>query len=180
MQFEEDTTKEERDFFVSKYYNVNLVADDHTHCTCCNMHIGTAPANEKTIRMHPILRVTQCIKCFRFYNSGEFDKGEDGSELYCRWCGQGKLQIFFLFKFTSMTVQLNLTNLMSIGGEVFCCATCPYVFCQKCILRNLSRTGLNEVLANDNWRCYKCVPQPIYKLRAQHWALTNFIAKQLK
>lgn len=91
MQFEEDTTKEERDFFVSKYYNVNLVADDHTHCTCCNMHIGTAPANEKTIRMHPILRVTQCIKCFRFYNSGEFDKGEDGSELYCRWCGQGKL-----------------------------------------------------------------------------------------
>lgn len=91
MEFEDGTTSAERQHYVRLYTNVNLVADKRIHCTCCNTHIGTAPAAEKMVYMHPVLRVTQCVKCYKFYNSGEFDKGEDGSELYCRWCGQGML-----------------------------------------------------------------------------------------
>lgn len=74
------------------------------HCTACNDHLGSAPNMQYKRYIHPLLKVLQCKKCFDFYGSGEFDKDEDGSELYCRWCGQ--------------------------GGKVLCCAHCCYVFCQ--------------------------------------------------
>lgn len=90
MEFEQDTTPEERNYYAQQYPNVKSVADKRSHCTSCNIHIGTPPSADDYIQIHPVLRVTQCFKCYKFYNDGEFDRDEDGSELHCRWCGQGK------------------------------------------------------------------------------------------
>lgn len=82
--------------------------------------------------MHPVLRVTQCMKCNRFYNSGGFDKGEDGSELYCRWCGQGVDNMSYTHYIKCQIFNIVIIYKIQLsGGEVYCCSNCPYVFCKK-------------------------------------------------
>lgn len=88
----------------SMFLELEEVKTVKMHCTGCDKHIGSAPNSLHVRFQHPLLKVLLCGSCFEFYCSGEFEKGEDGSELYCRWCGD--------------------------GGNVFCCSTCPFVFCR--------------------------------------------------
>lgn len=142
-----DVSKEERAFFKCAYPKVDAVASKKLHCTSCNRHIG-ATASRSTIAMHPILRVTMCRRCVSFYNRGNFSVDEDGSDMYCRWCGQ--------------------------GGNVYCCSDCPYVFCRNCIVRNYSVKTLDKIINADAWRCFSCNPSVLWPLRAKHWALSNY------
>lgn len=82
----------------------NPVQFTKIHCTACNIHLGSALDGQGNRFVHPLLKVLICKNCYHFYTSGEFEKDEDGSELYCRWCGQ--------------------------GGQVMCCSNCEMVFCK--------------------------------------------------
>lgn len=81
-----------------------MIQHTKIHCTACNKHLGSSLNNQIDRFVHPMLKVLVCRSCLEFYMSGEFEKDEDGSELYCRWCGQ--------------------------GGKVLCCTKCAFVFCQ--------------------------------------------------
>ncbi|XP_018324269.1 uncharacterized protein LOC108736369 isoform X2 [Agrilus planipennis] len=124
------------------------------HCTACQEHLGTAPVNQNKRYIHPLLKVILCKHCYDFYCSGEFEKDEDGSELYCRWCGE--------------------------GGNVLCCAACPYVFCKKCIWKNLGRKKLEEVKESDDWLCFVCVPSQMISLRVMTRALYEYTLSEIK
>lgn len=152
LLFEEDTIGSVKDYFAKEYPNLNNIVKEKLHCTACDTHIGSAPIIESIVRTHNILKVTVCQSCYTFYNSGEFEKGEDGYELFCRWCGQ--------------------------GGEVYCCCKCSFVFCKNCILRNLSEESLLAIQQNDKWACFSCENGELKRLQARHWALKNYMEKQ--
>ncbi|GBP35458.1 Transcriptional regulator ATRX [Eumeta japonica] len=122
-------------FAIAIINDLNDVKKDKLHCTACNKHLGSAARSETRMRPHPMLRTLVCHLCHSFYNSGEFEKGDDGSELYCRWCGQGG---------------------------------------QKCIRRNFGSTKIKEIESADDWKCFKCVPRPLWDLRALCWALMRY------
>ncbi|CAB3228357.1 unnamed protein product [Arctia plantaginis] len=145
--FDEDVSEEERTFYKNKFKDLNDVKHCRLHCTSCDRHMGCSARNER-MRSHPLLRTLVCNSCHTFYNSGEFEKGDDGSELYCRWCGQ--------------------------GGQVYCCSDCPHVFCAKCIKRNLGVPKIKEIENADDWRCFKCNPECLRDLRAICWAVLRY------
>ncbi|XP_061705864.1 uncharacterized protein LOC133516869 [Cydia pomonella] len=148
VDFDEDIPEDERKFYTSKFQDLNTVINHRMHCTSCDRHLGCSASNDGRMRMHPMLRTLVCNTCYAFYNSGEFEKGDDGSELYCRWCGQ--------------------------GGQVYCCSDCPHVFCAKCIKRNLGISKIKEIENTDDWKCFKCSNRPLWDLRASCWALLRY------
>ncbi|XP_045492364.1 uncharacterized protein LOC123691832 [Colias croceus] len=146
--FEDDIPEDERTYYKTKFNDLNNVTSMKVHCSACDRHLGLTPKNSQRMRTHPMLRTLICQSCHSFYNSGEFEKGDDGSELYCRWCGQ--------------------------GGQVYCCSECPHVFCAKCIKRNLGPSKIKEIEALDDWRCFKCNNTCLKDLRAICWAALRY------
>ncbi|KAG6458520.1 hypothetical protein O3G_MSEX010903 [Manduca sexta] len=146
--FEEDVPEEERIYYKNKFPDLSVVKSMRLHCTSCDRHLGSSARNVSRMRAHPMLRTLVCHTCHTFYNSGEFEKGDDGSELYCRWCGQ--------------------------GGQVYCCSNCPHVFCAKCIKRNFGAVKIKEIESTDDWKCFKCSPDCLKDLRASCWATLRY------
>ncbi|CAG9563093.1 unnamed protein product [Danaus chrysippus] len=146
--FDEDIQEDERDYYKNKFKDLNTLTSLRLHCSACDRHLGCSPRNESRMRRHPLLRTLVCHTCHTFYNSGEFEKGDDGSELYCRWCGQ--------------------------GGQVYCCSACPHVFCAKCIKRNLGAPKIKEIEELDDWKCFKCNNKCLWDLRGLCWAVLRY------
>ncbi|XP_035431005.1 uncharacterized protein LOC118263260 [Spodoptera frugiperda] len=146
--FDDDIEEEERSYYKTVFKDLNTLKSMRLHCTACDRHLGCAARNESRMRAHPMLRTLVCHTCHIFYNSGEFEKGDDGSELYCRWCGQ--------------------------GGQVFCCSDCPHVFCAKCVKRNFGMSKAKEIENIDDWKCFKCNNKCLWDLRALCWAVLRF------
>lgn len=145
-------SEEEMTFYKKLFPNFDIVTKRRIHCTVCRTHLGCAPGKADEIKMHPVLRVMQCSDCHEFYSSGEFSRGDDGSELFCRWCGQ--------------------------GGVVYCCSSCPYVFCKGCIVENLNKGVVRDIEENESWNCFNCSTKIIWPIRAMYWALSNYMAKE--
>ncbi|XP_060531402.1 uncharacterized protein LOC132705017 [Cylas formicarius] len=135
-----DLTAEEMALRSQMYGKDNPVQNTKIHCTACNVHLGSALNGQNNRFVHPLLKVLICKNCYHFYTSGEFEKDEDGSELYCRWCGQ--------------------------GGEVLCCSSCEFVFCKRCIKNNFGLKRFKEIRNSDDWNCYRCQPTQLARLRA--------------
>lgn len=51
------------------------------------------------------------------------------------------------------------------GGNLICCDYCSNAFCKTCILRNLGRKALSEIMSEESkWHCYMCKPEPLQDL----------------
>lgn len=132
--------------------DVKGIINKNLLCTSCNCSVRQLVQKGKP-RSHPFLDTLLCEKCHQFYGDGEFSVDEDGSDKYCRWCGQ--------------------------GGTLYLCCKCSAGFCKKCIKRNLPRAVLKEVEADD-WECFLCNLKPLYELRAYSWAAQKYAKSNQK
>ncbi|CAG0880380.1 unnamed protein product [Cyprideis torosa] len=89
--------------------------------------------------------------CVEFYGKGEFERDEDGSDEYCRWCAN--------------------------GGELLCCSFCTSSFCKSCIRRNLGRSYLKSADDADSWKCLVCDNGPIKGLQKKAAAVKDYARK---
>lgn len=74
LTFDENCSKEDKEFFVKKYPNVDYISQTEINCTSCNKIMGSNLRWENKIRTHKILGVTQCVTCYDFYVSILFIK----------------------------------------------------------------------------------------------------------
>ncbi|XP_030761331.1 uncharacterized protein LOC115886369 [Sitophilus oryzae] len=149
-----DLTPEEEEIRQKIFNPENSVQYTRIHCTACNVHLGSALFGANNRFVHPLLKVLICKNCYHFYTSGEFEKDEDGSELYCRWCGQ--------------------------GGQVLCCSSCEFVFCKRCIRNNFGPRKFKEIRDSDDWNCFRCDSKQLGYLKASCAEFMNYYRTELR
>lgn len=62
-------------FLITSNLDVSRVRFQRLHCTACDTHIGSAPADAHNMFEHPTLRTLLCAKCREFYGDGTFEQG---------------------------------------------------------------------------------------------------------
>lgn len=131
--------------------DVSMVRFKRLHCTACDVHIGSAPANVHNMFEHPVLFTLLCANCRDFYGDGKFEQGDDATDMFCRWCAN--------------------------GGNLYCCSFCSNTFCSKCISRNFDPVLRKKIEADDKWKCFVCDPKDLFRARATCWALLQHVQK---
>ncbi|CAL7939103.1 unnamed protein product [Xylocopa violacea] len=143
-------SQEEFAFYKLLFGNdVSSIRFHRLHCTACDAHIGSAPADAHNMFEHPVLRTLLCAKCREFYGDGNFEQGDDATDMFCRWCAN--------------------------GGNLYCCSFCSNTFCYKCIKRNFDPILRKKIEADEKWKCFVCDPTDLYGARATCWALLQHV-----
>ncbi|KMQ98496.1 transcriptional regulator atrx [Lasius niger] len=141
VQVKEETDVKENDIASVRFRRL--------HCTACDAHIGSAPAQINNMFQHPVLRTLLCANCREFYGDGTFEQGDDATDMFCRWCAN--------------------------GGNLYCCSYCSNTFCYKCIRRNFTSLVRKKIEADEKWKCFVCNPTDLYSARAICWALLEHV-----
>ena len=76
---------EEKEFRVQLYQAFSVVQNEILTCTVCSKKITSAIFKEGMLFKHVVL---MCKDCFMYYGDGNFPD-DDGTEKYCRLCGNG-------------------------------------------------------------------------------------------
>ena len=74
--------------------------------------------------VHPRLGVVVCERCLTVSLAPDGWMGQDGSEDFCTWCGEGHESLFL-------------------------CDKCPRVFCADCVRFNLGEDALKAIEESD-------------------------------
>ncbi|XP_078268254.1 transcriptional regulator ATRX-like isoform X2 [Rhinoraja longicauda] len=115
--------------------------DENLHgivsCTACGQQVNHF--HKDSVQRHPTLKVLICKNCHKYYMSDDISRDADDMDEQCRWCAE--------------------------GGNLICCDFCHNAFCKSCILRNLGRKELSNIMdENKKWYCYTCNPEPLLDL----------------
>lgn len=102
-------------------------------CSSCGHQLNHHCSGE--LRIHRVLQVLVCKRCYSYYGDGDFKKDDTGVDEYCSWCAE--------------------------GGNLIVCDSCTRAFCKKCVHRNLSRRELRRIASLKEWKCYVCDPAPL-------------------
>ncbi|XP_043482483.1 uncharacterized protein LOC122511362 isoform X2 [Leptopilina heterotoma] len=134
-------SQEENNYFSMMYgLDISSVRFSRVHCTGCDIHLGSAPAQVTNMFEHPKLRTLLCLKCYEFYGDGDFEQGDDQTDMFCRWCAN--------------------------GGNLYCCSDCSNTFCSKCVKRNFDAVIAKKIEDDEKWKCFVCDPTDIYPARS--------------